>query len=114
VPGWSRPYGRRIDSWKMPASKTRQDTLALDHGRDGFALVSAVYTPGQPVWLRKLPAVQVLRQVLLQNHTRATARNGAGQRSDPISCGTRYGTLIRKTNRSLPSFSPHSIGAEPL
>ena len=22
VPGWSRRYGRRVDSWKMPASKT--------------------------------------------------------------------------------------------
>jgi hypothetical protein len=76
VPGWSRRYGRRIDSWKMPASKTRQDALALDYGRDGFALLSAVYTPGQPAWLRELPAVQVLRQVLLQNYTRTTARKG--------------------------------------
>jgi transposase len=76
VPGWSRRYGRRIDSWKMPASKTKQNALALDYGRDGFALVSAVYAPGQPAWLRQLPAVQVLRQVLLQNYTRTTARNG--------------------------------------
>jgi transposase len=76
VPGWSRRYGRRIDTWKMPASKTRQDALALDYARDGFALLGAVYTPGQPTWLRELPAVQVLRCVLLQNYTRTTARNG--------------------------------------
>jgi transposase len=76
VPGWSRRYGRRIDSWKMPASKTKQDALALGYGRDGFALLGAVYAPGQPVWLRELPAVQVLRQVLVQNYTRTTARNG--------------------------------------
>jgi transposase len=76
VPGWSRRYGRRIDSWKMPASKTEHDALALGYGRDGFALLSAVYAPGQPAWLRELPAVQVLRQVLVQNYTRTTARNG--------------------------------------
>jgi len=76
VPGWSRRYGRRIDSWKMPASKIKQDALALGYGRDGFALLGAVYASGQPAWLRELPAVQVLRQVLLQNYTRTTARNG--------------------------------------
>jgi hypothetical protein len=76
VPGWSRRYGRGIDSWKMPASKTKQDALTLGYGRDGFALLGAVYAPGQPTWLRELPAVQVLRQVLVQNYTRTTARNG--------------------------------------
>jgi hypothetical protein len=60
VPGWSRRYGRRVDSWKMPASKTKQHALALGYGRDGFALLDAVYAPGQPAWLRELPAVQVL------------------------------------------------------
>jgi transposase len=76
VPGWSRRYGRRIDSWKMPASKTKQDILALGYARDGFALLGALYTPGEPAWLREVPAVQVLRTVLLQNYTRTTARNG--------------------------------------
>jgi hypothetical protein len=33
VPGWSRRYGRRVGSWKMPASKTRQDALAIDYAR---------------------------------------------------------------------------------
>jgi hypothetical protein len=50
--------------------------LAVDVARDGFALVSAVYHPSCPVWLRELPAVQVLRTVLLQNYTRTTADNG--------------------------------------
>ncbi|PZH14823.1 DUF397 domain-containing protein [Streptomyces sp. NTH33] len=76
VPGWSRRYGRRIDSWKMPASKTKQNALAVDFARDGFALLGAVYAPASPPWLRGLPAAQVLRCVLLQNYTRTTARNG--------------------------------------
>ena len=61
VAGWSRRYGRRVDSWMMPVSKTKQDALALDYARDGFAPLGAVYVPGKPAWLRELPAVQVLR-----------------------------------------------------
>jgi transposase len=76
VPGWSRRYGRRIDSWKLPTSATKRETLALDYARDGFALLEAVYAPGRPAWLRELPAAQVLRTVLLQNYTRSTASNG--------------------------------------
>jgi transposase len=76
VPGWSRRYGRRIDSWKLPASKTKRDALAVHYARDGFALLEALYAPGQPAWLREVPAAQVLRTVLLQNYTRTIAGNG--------------------------------------
>jgi hypothetical protein len=78
VAGWSRRYGRRVDSWRLPTSDTKRDALALDYARDGFALLEAVYAPGRPAWLREPPAVQVLRTVLLQNYTRTTARGRAG------------------------------------
>lgn len=76
VPGWSRRYDTRIDTWRMPASQTKRDQLALTYGRDGFALLAAVYDPRSPLWLRELPAVQTLRVVLLQNYIRTTDRNG--------------------------------------
>ncbi|MCX5215552.1 IS1182 family transposase [Kitasatospora sp. NBC_00240] len=79
VPGWSRRYDTRIDTWRMPASRTKRDQLALTYGRDGFALLGAVFDPGSPHWLRELPAVQTLRIVLLQNYTRTTDRNGREQ-----------------------------------
>ncbi|MGW1109379.1 hypothetical protein [Streptomyces sp. NPDC002540] len=59
----------------MSRRTCRDRALALDCARDGFALLGAVYAPGQPAWLRELPAVQVLRCVLLQNYTR-TVGNG--------------------------------------
>jgi transposase len=68
VPGWSRRYGHRIDSWRLPTSQTKRDQLALDFGTDGYALIEAVYSAPAPGWLRELPAVQVLRTVLLQNY----------------------------------------------
>ncbi|MER7959911.1 transposase [Streptomyces sp. NPDC096030] len=75
VPGWSRD-DTRIDTWRMPSSKTKRDQLALTYGRDGFALLAAVFDPRSPHWLRELPTVQTLRIVLLQNYTRTTDARG--------------------------------------
>lgn len=68
VPGWSARYGRRVDDWRLPTSQTKRDALAIDFATDGFALLDAVYSQAAPVWLRELPAVQVLRVVLVQNY----------------------------------------------
>ncbi|WP_370151285.1 hypothetical protein [Streptacidiphilus sp. EB129] len=76
VSDWIRRYADRIDTWRLPTSKTKQDKLALNYGKDGFTLLAALHSPATPPWLRTLPAVQVLRQVLVQNYTRATAGNG--------------------------------------
>jgi transposase len=74
--GWGRRYGARVDSWRLPASKTKRQALASEYGRDGFALLGAVYGPTAPVWLRELPAVEILRVVLVQNYTRTIDRHG--------------------------------------
>ena len=38
-----RPATDGADSWRLPASQTKRDQLAADYGRDGYALVEAVY-----------------------------------------------------------------------
>jgi transposase len=76
VADWSRRYAERIDTWRLPAAKTKQDELALNYARDGYTLLTALYAPATPAWLRELPAVQTLRQVLVQNYTRTTSGNG--------------------------------------
>ncbi|HEV8648366.1 MAG TPA: IS1182 family transposase [Actinomycetes bacterium] len=74
VAGWGRRYTARVDSWRLPASQAKRTELALAYGRDGFALLEAVYAPAAPQWLRELPAVGVLRTVLLQHYTRTVSR----------------------------------------
>jgi transposase len=64
---WQYRYGVRVDSWRMPASKTRRAALGADYARDGVALLRAVWDPGCPSWLARLPAVGVLQRVLIQN-----------------------------------------------
>jgi len=70
VPGFARRYGTPMTSWRPPASQARRDELAIACARDGYALLEAVYDSAAPAWLRELPAVDVLRRVLVQNYTR--------------------------------------------
>src|SRR5256885_8739200 len=43
VPGWAVRYGARVDSWRLPTSKTKRAELAAAYGADGFTLLEAVY-----------------------------------------------------------------------
>src|SRR5713101_9758143 len=70
VPDFARRYGTPMTSWRPPASQARRDELAIAYARDGYALLEAVYDSAAPAWLRELPAVDVLRRVLVQSYTR--------------------------------------------
>jgi transposase len=70
VADWTRRYGTPMTSWRPPASKAKQDELAIAYARDGYALLEAACDPSSPAWLREIPAVDVLRRVLVQNYTR--------------------------------------------
>jgi transposase len=76
VPGWSRRYTARVDSWRLPTSKAKRTELALAYARDGYALVEACYRADAPGWVREVEAVQVLRVVVLQNYTRTVTETG--------------------------------------
>jgi transposase len=68
---WQEVYGQRIDGWRLPGSEAKREELAGQYGRDGYHLLEAALAPGAPGWLRELPAVEVLRQVWVQQYTRA-------------------------------------------
>jgi len=76
VADWARRYGARVDSWRLPSSKAKRDALMRSYGSDARALLAAVYRPQAPPWLRALPAVEVLRVMLLQNYVITTDAAG--------------------------------------
>jgi len=76
VSDFARRYGTPMTSWRPPVSQARRDELAVAYARDGYALLEAVYDSPAPAWLRELPAVGVLRRVLLQNYTRTITEDG--------------------------------------
>jgi hypothetical protein len=73
---WARRYGARIDSWRLPTSATKRAELAGADGHDAVTLLRAVYGERAPDWLRELPAVDVLRRVLVQNYLITTDARG--------------------------------------
>jgi transposase len=76
VPGWNHRYGARVDTWRLPTSETKRKEMAVVYGTDALALLRAIHAPAAPAWLRELPAVQVLRTVLLQNYIVTAGRQG--------------------------------------
>jgi transposase len=76
VSDFARRYGTPMTSWRPPASQAKRDELAIAYARDGYALLEAACDSSAPAWLRELPAVEVLRLVLLQNYTRTITGNG--------------------------------------
>jgi Transposase DDE domain/Transposase domain (DUF772) len=69
---WGKRYAARIDTWRMPASATKKEELALAYGRDGCTLLKAVYAAAASdpdlAFLAGLHQVEVLRVVLVQNY----------------------------------------------
>jgi transposase len=70
---WARRYGTPLTDWRPPVPEKKQDELAVAYGKDGYALLRAVYGPESPAWLAELPAVETLRRVLVQNYMIADA-----------------------------------------
>src|SRR6266540_1543678 len=63
---WFDRYSRRFEEYRLPAEKPARYALAEQIGADGRHLLLAVYAPTAPAWVRELPAIQLLRQVWVQ------------------------------------------------
>jgi len=76
IAGWGRRYGARVDTWRLPTSQTKRAELVAAYGVDALTLLRAVGDVAAPLWLRELPAVHVLRRVLVQNYMITTGVQG--------------------------------------
>ena len=65
---WVDRYGPRLEDYRLPESQADRDAYATIIGADGLLLLTAVYAPTAPVWLRELKAIQSLRQIWVQNY----------------------------------------------
>ncbi|WP_404294770.1 IS1182 family transposase (plasmid) [Microvirga sp. RSM25] len=66
-PVWLERYGRRADDYDVLQGEAKRRVHAEQIGRDGHQLLAAITAPGAPIWLREIPAVELLRQVWVQN-----------------------------------------------
>lgn len=72
---WFERYGPRFEQYRLPKGKQERQDLAEQIGRDGRHLLSAIYDDSAaPSWLREVPAVEILRQVWLQQFMMAAGQ----------------------------------------
>ncbi len=67
-PDWFDRYGARCEEYRLPDAETQRQALGQTVGADGFHLLAAVYAADAPACLASVPAVEVLRQVWLQQY----------------------------------------------
>jgi len=65
---WYERYGPRFMQSRLPKTESERQTLALQVGRDGWQLLCWVYAPEAPQELRNDPAIDILRQVWVQQY----------------------------------------------
>ena len=65
---WFERYGPRFEHYRLPGSKATQEALTEQIGADGEQLLQAIYHVDAPGYLTNIPAVEVLRQVWIQNY----------------------------------------------
>ena len=63
---WYDRYERRVEEFRMPKDATKRDALIVQIGLDGFQVLKWVRDVDSPLWLREIPAVEILRQVWIQ------------------------------------------------
>ena len=73
---WTARYGAPIDTWRLPSSETKRAGLAAQFGQDGYRLLDAVTAADAPGWLPRLPAVEALRRIWVQQYYRIIDARG--------------------------------------
>lgn len=67
-PEWYQRYRARFEHYRLPKAESERQTLAVTVGADGYQLLEWVWAPDAPPRGRQLPAVEVLRQVWVQQY----------------------------------------------
>src|SRR5450756_334436 len=62
-PEWVERYGPRSEESRVPVGEEARLAFAEEIGRQGRALLDALFDPTAPEWLRQVPAGAILRRV---------------------------------------------------
>jgi transposase len=69
APDWYVRYGQPMSDFRLPQKPAERETLAVQIGWDGITLLEQVYfAPHTPSEVRRLPAVETLRQIWVQQY----------------------------------------------
>src|SRR5579859_2416984 len=67
---WVERYGPRSEDSRSPLGEAARLAFAEEIGEQGRELLDALFEPNAPKFLRQIPAVEILREVWVQNYQR--------------------------------------------
>src|SRR5437868_5914598 len=67
---WYERYEHRVEEYRLPKEQAKRTALVETIGADGYMLLDAIYTIPELNWLAHVPAVEILRQVWVQQFER--------------------------------------------
>ncbi len=106
---WYKRYVRKFEESRLPMTETKRTLLAATIGADGFYLLDILWSSEELSWLRQINAVEILRQVWLQQYyapqpngkirlrTASDSPPGAIRIRSPYDLDARLGTKNSKT-----------------
>jgi transposase len=72
-PEWYTRYGLRSDQTRLPKDVSKREALARQVSADGYRLLEWMRVADPVLGVREVPALEVLRQIWLQQYYRCTA-----------------------------------------
>jgi transposase len=88
-PEWVERYEARMEDARTPLGDEARHAYAEVIGADGASLLQSIYDAAAPLFLREIPAVEILRQVWIQNYTWSEGKIG-WRSSEDIPPAARY------------------------
>ena len=99
---WYARYGRRIEQFRLPKDVPAQQAWARQVGADGQQLLEACWAPQAPASVRRVPALECLRRIWLQQYGWADGQHDWRPDGEhppaailivsPYDCDARFGT----------------------
>jgi transposase len=68
APTWRERYAVRVENYRLPKAEADREALAAAIGADGVQLLQAAFDPQAPAAVRGDPAIEVLRQIWIQQY----------------------------------------------
>jgi transposase len=63
---WGERYGAHLSEFRLPRSDSARSQWAEQVGTDGHQLLAWLWSSQTPSWMRQIPAVEMLRQIWVQ------------------------------------------------
>ena len=113
-PDWVERYGTRIEAYRLPKSREKQNAYVQQVGADGLQLLQAIDDPTAPAWLSELEALRTLRVIWIQNYTwvddgRLRWRNETEMPPASLYINSPYDTQARYNRKRTTSWVGYKV-----